>query len=160
MKAHWSWLLAPLLLGACGGDGDEMKEPSPPSQDGAAGAEPGAGAMPEVFNGCGPEDFEDRGAAGDERVVKIAAEGLSFTPRCLELAAGQTVSFEGRLSAHPLAPGSPNDPDAGSPNNPIAITSSGASVTFTFEERGTYPYFCQLHAFGDGQGMAGAVRVR
>jgi plastocyanin len=76
------------------------------------------------------------------------------------IAAGQTVRFEGSLSAHPLAPGNADDEAAGSPNNPITATSSGNSVEFTFDEPGTFAYFCELHSFGAGMGMAGAIHVR
>jgi plastocyanin len=64
------------------------------------------------------------------------------------------------LAAHPLAPGNPDDPRAGSPQNPIEQTSSGNSVEFTFTTPGTYAYYCELHTFGAGSGMAGAVFVR
>jgi plastocyanin len=75
------------------------------------------------------------------------------------VAVGQTVRWEGALSAHPLAPGNADHPDAGSANSPIVATSSGTSVEFTFSAPGTFPYECQVHSFGDGKGMAGVVHV-
>jgi plastocyanin len=118
-----------------------------------------AGIEPQALNGCNANGYEDHGAEDDERVIQIAAEGLKFTPPCLAIAVGQSVKFEGSLSAHPLSPGNANHPDAGSPNSPIRETTSGMSVEFTFDAPGTYPYFCELHGFGDGQGMSGAVFV-
>jgi plastocyanin len=144
-------LLASAALGGCGNDdpSSEMQSTTEPNDSAA-----------QALNGCAKDAFEDRSATDAERVVQIAAEGLKFTPPCLEIARGQAVTFEGSLAAHPLAPGNPEDPSAGSPESPIEATSSGRSVAFTFEAAGTFPYFCELHAFGNGMGMAGAVYVR
>ncbi len=157
----WTGLLSATLLWACGGTDDPMS--SAPPQTPNDGSVAGAASMddaPQELNGCAADAYEEHSGESDERVIQIAANGLSFTPQCLLIAAGQAVRFEGSLSSHPLAPGKPEDPSAGSPDSPIAETSSGMSVEFTFDSAGTFPYFCQLHAFGNGMGMAGAVLVR
>lgn len=118
----------------------------------------GGPAIPD-FNGCTMEDYEDRTADAADRTIAIAGMGLTFTPKCMIVAAGQTVHWEGSLSAHPLAPGNPDDGAAGSSDSPIIATSSGTSVDFVFPDAGTFPYYCQLHSFGAGQGMAGVVHV-
>ena len=92
--------------------------------------------------------------------ILIARDGLVYTPKCLTVDRGTTVRFEGSLAAHPLAPGNPDDRGAGSAQNPIQETSSGNSVEFTFTTPGTYAYYCVLHSFGAGSGMAGAIFVR
>lgn len=136
------------------------------SRAGAGGAAAGqAGATDEptntipVFNGCSAADYENLSANDAPRIIAIATQGLSFTPPCLIIKAGQTVRWEGSLSSHPLAPGNPDDAEAGSAANPIQETSSGQSVEFAFPDAGTFPYYCELHSFGDGQGMAGVVHV-
>lgn len=111
------------------------------------------------FNGCMVVDYDDRSDAAADRTIAIALEGLTYTPKCMIVAVGQTVRWEGSLSAHPLAPGNPEDGAAGSPDNPIVATSSGTSVEAMFPSEGTYPYYCELHSFGAGQGMAGVVHV-
>jgi plastocyanin len=121
---------------------------------------PSSGDEPAPLNGCTASEYEDLSAEDAERIVEIAAAGLSFTPPSMIIAAGQTVRFEGSLSAHPLAPGNADDAAAGSPDNPITATSSGNSVEFTFDTAGTFAYFCELHSFGAGMGMAGAIHVR
>lgn len=148
-------LLASLALVGCGGDDDESPAPA-----GMSSPEPPNGQEPRAFNGCSTDAYEDRSADDAERVVQIAVEGLKFTPPCLQIATGQSVRFEGSLASHPLAPGNPDDHEAGSPSSPIVATSSGRSVEFTFDTAGTYPYYCELHSFGAGMGMAGAIYVR
>lgn len=125
---------------------------------GGAGEEPAEVILD--FNGCTAADYEDRSDADAERIIGIATQGLSFTPPCLTVAVGQGVRWQGSLGSHPLAPGNPDDPDAGSPDSPIIATDSGQSVEFTFNDAGTFPYYCVLHSFGDGQGMAGVVHVK
>lgn len=152
-------------LFACGGD-DMDPSPTLGDEPSMAGAPAGVAGAPETedgpaeLNGCKASAYEDASAKEAERVVQIGADGLVFTPRCITIAIGQTVTFEGSLAAHPLAPGNASDTAAGSPGNPIVQTRSGSSVEFTFDSAGTYPYFCELHGFGDGKGMSGAVFVR
>ena len=161
MRADSSLLLSVFVsvgLVACGGDdavmgnGDEMAM--------AGSSSTGEGEGPAALNGCKPDSFVDLSAEADERVVQIAVDGLVYTPPCTMIAVGQSVKFEGSLSAHPLAPGNANDAAAGSPANPITPTSSGSSAEFSFETSGTFPFYCELHGFGDGKGMAGAIYVR
>jgi plastocyanin len=152
--------LASLLLvlagaGCSGGDDDGDDDGDAPQDAGGGGTD----AVP-VLNGCAADDYADFSAGGDERVVAIAQTGLTFTPKCMIVAVGQSVRWDGNLSAHPLAPGNPDDALAGSAENPITATSSGSEVEFTFDAPGVYPYYCTLHAFGAGQGMAGVVRAR
>lgn len=140
-------LLGAALLGACSSSPDS-EEPTTTPPD------------PSSINGCEPDSYEDHSDADDPRVVGVGAQGLKFTPPCMLIAVGQTVTFEGSLSAHPLGPGRPDDPTAGSPDNPIERTASGSSAEFRFEGAGTFPYFCELHGFGSGMGMVGAIYVR
>jgi len=137
-----------LLIGCGDGAGEASDQRSPPEVE----------AIPD-FNGCTPSAYEDQRAANAARVIGVATTGLTFTPRCLLIRMGQTVTWQGALTAHPLAAGNPDDPSAGSEGSPILTTSSGDSVSFTFASAGTFPYQCQLHAFGAGKGMAGVVAV-
>jgi plastocyanin len=114
------------------------------------------GPAPLALNGCTPAAFVEAAMP----TIFIARDGLVYTPKCLTVDPGTTVRFEGSLAAHPLAPGNPDDPQAGSPANPIQQTASGSSVEFTFTAPGTYAYHCVLHSFGAGSGMAGAIFVR
>jgi plastocyanin len=134
-----------------------------------AGAASGCGtdAEPGSFNDCPASAFVDRSAAGAARTIGYggAAGSALFTyaPRCITIAAGQTVTFTGGTTSsfgvHPLAPGVLDSPRAGSANNPIPRTTDGNTrdLTVTFPTAGTYPYICEAHAAG---GMTGVVRVQ
>ena len=125
---------------------------------GLVGANGGTAGEAGAVNGCAPGAFVE--AAEAMPTIFIGRDGLVFTPKCLTVAQGTTVRWEGSLTAHPIAPGNSDDPLAGSPSNPITQTRSGNSVEFTFAIPGTFAYYCELHSFGAGSGMAGAVFVR
>ena len=161
-----------LAVAACDGEGGEPESASEHEHAGVGSTMGGAGgaadapdaaapaeAIPEL-NGCTEGAYEDRSAEGDERVIAIAAAGLTFTPKCMVIAAGQRVRWEGSLAAHPLAAGNPDDREAGTAESPIESSATGRSVEFAFEKPGTFPYYCTLHAFGNGRGMAGVIHVR
>ena len=154
-------LLLVLAGAACAGEdegGDEAAEADRPEDAEVRG--PASEPKLEALNGCGPDDYEDRSADGDERVIAIAQQGLTYTPKCMIVAAGQRVRWEGNLSAHPLAPGQPNDRAAGTPDNPIEPKASGSVAEFDFEAPARSLPLHAAHAVGSGQGMAGVVHVR
>lgn len=119
--------------------------------------------MGPTLGGCTPADFVDRSAASASRVVGFGGANGSTTfgyaPRCITISAGQTVTFMGDFSLHPLSPGlSPTMMNAGSAGNPVPRMSTGsAPLVVTFTAAGAYPYFCELHYAG---GMLGVVNVR
>ncbi len=169
-SAHFSWknpamlALVVLALGAthCGSDDDDGANAGTGGRAGTGGAGAGGSsgdAIPD-FNGCTASAYEDLSASGAERTIAIAQAGLVYSPKCLTVAVGQTVTWQGSLAAHPLAPGNANDAAAGSADNPIQATSTGQTVSFTFDAAGTYPYYCTFHSGGDGTGMAGVVHVK
>jgi plastocyanin len=115
------------------------------------------------FNDCTVQRFVDRSAAGADRTVSFGGGSdpdneFSYAPACLVVAAGQSVTFVGNFSIHPLRAGDgPDEPMAGTPGNPIPATTAGTSVTVPFPSAGTYPYYCNMHY---ASGMAGVVHVR
>lgn len=113
------------------------------------------------FNNCSASAFVDRSAASADRTVSFGGTNgsppFNYAPRCIRIAAGQTVTFAGVFIAHPLAPGLPSNAAAGSPGNPITRTVATAPTTFTFAAAGTYPYYCENHF---NAGMSGVVQVQ
>ncbi|MEZ4404956.1 MAG: hypothetical protein R3A52_00490 [Polyangiales bacterium] len=82
------------------------------------------------------------------------AVGTAYEPRCLTVRVGDSVTFEGAFSGHPLAPSS-----RGTSGTPIARTTAGTTATFRFTAAGHFPYFCEFHGSNAGDGMSGVVRV-
>ena len=93
-----------------------------------------------TVDGCAPADF-------------VAANQIDWTfavsPRCVQIKAGQTVTWTGTFATHPLLA------DEGDKPNPISTAdTSAAAATVTFPTAGTYGFKCQVHA-----SMTGAVLV-
>lgn len=117
-------------LTACGGS-----TTTPPSAD--------------AVNGCASADYVNGSS--------VTFQYPTYTPRCLAIKAGQTVTFNGDFSGHPFAPGvAASSTGTGSAGSPITATKTGTSAVFTFPAAGVYPYHCEYHS---GNGMFGAVRV-
>ncbi len=136
-------LAAVVSLGGCG--------PAP------APASPTPAAAPN--DTCGAATFEDRSAPGADRNVGFGGESgsgpFSYAPRCLRIAPGETVTFVGDFSVHPLAPGTA--PGTERSDNPIPRVGSGTTPTpVSFPAAGRYPYYCTQHY---AAGMAGVVEV-
>jgi plastocyanin len=91
----------------------------------------------------------------------IAFAGTSYTPNCVQIAAGGMVTFTGDFTMHPLRPGrAPSRPATDNPSaepNPITNTDTGATMSFTFPTAGDYGFYCNVH---QSLGMYGVVRVQ
>ena len=81
-------------------------------------------------------------AAADQ---PIAFADFSYTPRAASITAGDTATFSGDFTRHPLV------------WSDGSVTSTGTSKTFTFPHPGTYAYYCQVHV--DSHDMRGAITV-
>ena len=123
-----------------------------------SGSGGGGGASVPTLNGCAPSDYAN---ASGTPTVNFGGQAQSplfgYSPRCLQIAEGESVTFAGNFSVHPISPGtSPSDTKAGAANNPIPATTTGMSLSVTFPASGVYPYFCQQHY---AAGMTGAILV-
>ncbi|MDP3216052.1 MAG: hypothetical protein Q8S73_18230 [Deltaproteobacteria bacterium] len=110
-----------------------------------------------MLNDCTAMDYMDlSGGADTDRVVRPRGT-TGYTPRCVIIRAGQSVTFEMDFAVHPLVPGIPHGPTAGATRpNPIARQSSGTTYVAAFANAGHYPFYCGRHGH---VGMAGVVRV-
>jgi plastocyanin len=106
--------------------------------------------------------FEDHSTATANRTVDFGGQGTSgpfaYSPMCMQIAKGQSVTFSGDFSVHPLEPGvPPGAPSTGSPNNPIHAGSGNSGIAIPFASAGRYPYYCSQHY---AAGMVGEIEVR
>jgi plastocyanin len=116
---------------------------------------------PEDFSavvGCAPGDFAVRTEASAERVVRFGnALGAQYSPRCMTIEVGQSVTFEGPFSTYSMGPGIPESLSAGAPYNPITNVFGNQRVSFTFPRAGDFIFSNRPNA---AQGMKGLIRVR
>lgn len=85
---------------------------------------------------------------------EVLMEGTSFNISNLEISAGTTVTWRNESSVdHTVTSGSRGEDDAGELFDSGTIA-PGGEFTYTFENAGSYDYFCGFHA-----GMAAEVTV-
>lgn len=128
-------LAGSLTLAACGGPADD-------------GGSDGASA-----------DGPAQSAEADNRVVM---ELISFKPETVEVSAGDTVTWvnEEASSPHTVTSGEVEQGSGGVTANPDGTFDSGNlspgdTFEFTFDEPGTFAYYCAIHPAT----MTGEVRV-
>ncbi len=120
--------LATVLLGACGGDDDTVADPTEESTSSVTteAAEPADGDV-------------------------VTLERSRFAPDSLEVAAGTEVTFENLDSyAHTVtsAEGSAVEFSSGE-------LAGGETFAQSFDEAGTYSYFCEIHPTMRGEVVVG-----
>jgi plastocyanin len=106
-------------------------------------------------------------ASEEARPAAVTVEHVAFSPASLEVDAGTEVTWTNRDAAvvHTATSGIPGDKgvpgrDNGTPPEPDGtfdgeMDGADASFSFTFDEPGTYAYFCRVH-----QSMTGEIVVR
>jgi plastocyanin len=116
---------------------------------------------------CGQADTSapTTAAADPAAADEIALEGLAFDPERVTIEAGTTVTWTNDDSvAHTVTSGvageegvpgvSKGRPDRADDIFDGDLDAAGATFAFTFDEPGTYEYFCRIHG-----GMTGTVVV-
>lgn len=163
--------LITVILSGCGG-AEETAAPEPPAASAAApttadppAAEPTAeppAAEPTTAEPSDDETTDDETVAGAPapeppagavETDEVQAVDFAFTPVDIVVPAGTTVTFTNEDSArHTVTAGTPTAPEPDVFD--LELPGAGSSVTFTFDEPGTYAYFCEPHPF-----MRGTVTV-
>ena len=108
------------------------------------------------YRGC--TSFEDRTGAAASRRIEFT--NFTYTPACMEIKAGQTVTFAGNFDNHPLR-------QACGPEDLFTEGSGNTPQEFVMNRPGLYGYYCFFHGQTvtesdgtiNGQAMAGAIRV-
>jgi plastocyanin len=120
-----------------GGAGDSGAKDSGANDSGGADA---AASL----NGC--TTFVDR-SAGSRTLTWDT--GVSLLPEhCMLIHAGQSVTWSGDFTVHPIVP------QGGDVPTPVTAVNSGVVDTVTFPNAGTYGYQCTIHGY-----MTGAIKV-
>ena len=77
-----------------------------------------------------------------------------FIPSTVTIDVGETITWENTdTAAHVVESGTPVDGASGVFNSSLIM--AGSSFSFTFEEAGTHPYFCQVHPWMIGTVVVG-----
>ncbi|WAB84146.1 plastocyanin/azurin family copper-binding protein [Microcella daejeonensis] len=123
---------------------------------GCAGA-PTGGAPSTESSSSQPESGGDEATAeqGDDEVITI---GLEFMPETITVPVGTTVTWtNGETIGHTITSGAWGDvnestglrgsqtPDGLFDHKLAAMGSEGDSFSYTFDEAGEFPYYCQPH---------------
>ena len=134
-----------LCLAACGSGGGTG---GAGGSAGAGGSSGTGGACAASFAGCAA--YDDHTAAADTRTIVFTT--AMYTPKCMQIKTGQTVTFSGDFVVHPLMQSCGPAPD-------VITNGSGTSKTVTFATAGDYGYYCTIHGTPSGGGMAGSISV-
>lgn len=179
MKKSKVYFLAVCLLGLAGaatgcsssssgggaGGGGASGQGGQAGLAGQAGAAGGGGAPTDggadrvdaasVFMSFAPCKAESDYVSNMTAIAFGGALGLVYSPACLKIAPGTTITYSGDFATHPLTPSVTRS----TPGNPIASTASGTTASFTFSTPGFYGYFCLQHGDEEGEGMSGVIWV-
>lgn len=100
----------------------------------------------------GPINGNEGGANSNSNEVRMVGE--SFSPENIEVQVGATVTWINESDlVHTVTSGTPDDPDDMFDSGEV---SPGEEFSYTFNQTGTYNYFCIPHA----PSMTGSVTVR
>ncbi len=157
MKFDLALLASGLLVVGLSQLGCSSDTPAPTSTDagtttadtGPAATDAGADTSPAItaLNGCTATDYVDRTAATADRTITW---GFGQTPKCMKIAVGQRVTFNGDFTQHPLVE------KGGSTPNPFASPKgTGGTRTVDFGPAGTFGYECSIHT-----SITGAILVQ
>jgi plastocyanin len=100
-----------------------------------------------------PGDFVVVSDDGQPATASISEIDFAYLPREITIPAGTTVIWVNDEQPKHTATADDGAFDSGD-------QSLGDSYSYTFDEPGSYPYFCRYHGDEGGVGMAGVITVR
>lgn len=116
-----------------------------------------ASLLASCSNGSGGESSGTKAQAAPEG-ASVTLEAIAFDPSELEIEVGTTVTWTNQDEgvAHTVTSGTPKEQGVpgisenveGKPDGTFdkELADAGDTYEFTFEEPGTYQYFCAIHA--------------
>jgi plastocyanin len=102
-----------------------------------------------AFAGC--SSYVDATGSGANRTISFTC--CQYSPKCMKVLAGQSVTFSGSFSTHPLH-------QSCGPSLAIDTTAAGSTASFVFDTPGEYGFYCSVHGTPEGAGMAGSILVQ
>ena len=115
-----------------------------------------------VFVGaCGGDDKDDTGSSAKATGASVTAQLIAFKPEKLTVEPGTTVTWTQKdPGVHTVTSGTVEQGTGGVTETPDGTFDSGDLTTgktfeFTFDQPGTYSYFCRIHPAT----MRGSVQV-
>ena len=134
--------VAALAVTACADSGDGADAPSPDT------ATPTAAQTSAPDEGTAPAD------EGSSDAAAVEIDDFAYDPESISVAAGTEVTWTNVDPAlHSVTAGTPDAPEPDT-FDLDGIEEAGQTVSHTFDEPGTYDYFCRYHDF-----MLGTVEV-
>lgn len=101
-----------------------------------------------LLGACSTGDAPDE-ATGQQDGVAVEIDDFGYDPEVVEVAAGTTVTWSNEdATRHTVTAGDEDDPDPDAYD--LQVDEQGQTVSFTFDEPGTYAYFCTIHPFMEG----------
>lgn len=102
------------------------------------------------ITGCSKNDYSTNpssntstGTTGTPGANEVFIQNIAFSPQSITVTAGTTIKWTNKDNvAHTVSSGTPGSPngifESGNLNN-------GGTFSFTFNTKGTFPYYCKLH---------------
>ena len=91
---------------------------------------------------------------GNTSTSQVMMQGMAFSPASLTVSAGTTVTWLNKDPyAHTVTSGTPGSPDG---KFDSGIINGNGSYSYTFATKGTYNYYCKIHA----PNMVGTITVQ
>ena len=106
-----------------------------------------------LFSGCSKDNNNPTSPNTTPGTNEILMQNIAFSPASKTIAAGTTIKWINKDNTT-------HDVISGTPGNPSGLFNSGnfgvnGEFTFTFNQAGTFQYFCSHHA-----GMTGTIIVQ
>ena len=110
------------------------------------------GTTGSVYRIIPPEESVAEAGSSEASEMQVVMQNNAYQPEEITISPGTTVTWINEDSTvHNVLSGTRGDPDGRVTSPDIA---GGSAFSFTFEESGTYPYYCSYHP-----GMSGTVIV-
>ena len=93
------------------------------------------------------------GAIGEPRTVTVNMDQFQFKGSSVTIQQGWTLQWINKEAPRHTATGDDDSFNSGT-------MSQGDTFIFTFNETGTFPYYCRFHGDNGGVGMAGTIIIQ